>query len=85
MNTMVEFPEPEHPAHVKAEEFHRRLWDEVTVVAREAGAADPVGLSEQLRVLKSGAAMIAYIDRDRFEPKHSVEAARVLIEAQFRK
>jgi AcrR family transcriptional regulator len=85
MNTLVEFPEPGHPAHTKAEEIHRQLWNEVAIVAREAGAADPVGLSEQLRLLKSGAAMVAYIDRDSFQPEHLSKATRVLIEAQLRR
>ncbi|WP_306959834.1 hypothetical protein [Streptomyces afghaniensis] len=56
LNVSVEVPDPGHSAHqlaaVYKREFARRLAD----IARQAGAADPETLGEQLALLFDGAA-----------------------------
>lgn len=79
MNTMVEFPETEHPNHAKALASRGDFWDEITLMAEEAGLPNPRDLSEQIRMLWSGAAMVAYINKADFKPELFSVAARALI------
>ncbi|MDU0204564.1 TetR/AcrR family transcriptional regulator [Paenibacillus sp. MAH-36] len=79
MNTIVEFPEPAHPNHAKALESRSDIWDEVTLLAEEAGLPNPRDLSDQIRMLWSGAAMVAYINKDDFKPELFSVAAKTLI------
>ncbi|MZQ82953.1 TetR family transcriptional regulator [Paenibacillus sp. 5J-6] len=79
MNTIVEFPETEHPNHVKALASRSDIWDEVTLLIQEAGLPNPHDLSEQIRMLWSGAAMVAYINKADFKPELFSVAAKTLI------
>ncbi|WP_285474655.1 hypothetical protein [Actinoplanes sp. NBRC 101535] len=51
----VEIPDPEHPARVLARDYKRAFAVRLTDSAREAGAADPERLGEQLALLLDGA------------------------------
>lgn len=51
----VEIPDPTHPARVHAREYKKAFAARLTETAREAGAADPEQLGEQLALLLDGA------------------------------
>ncbi|WP_276356124.1 TetR/AcrR family transcriptional regulator [Cohnella caldifontis] len=83
MNTIVEFPEIGHPCHRKALESRNHVWAVVESMAQEAGLPDPRELAEQLRMLWSGAAMVAYINKSEFKPETFSSAALSLIDGQL--
>ncbi|MBM7567632.1 TetR/AcrR family transcriptional regulator [Paenibacillus sacheonensis] len=82
MNTAVEFPETDHPDHVKALDSRNEVWNHIEDMAREAGLPKPRELTEQLRMLWSGAAMVAYINKEEFKPQSFSDAANALIDSQ---
>ena len=51
----VEIPDPDHPARVYARDYKLAFAARLTDTAREAGAADPEQLGEQLALLLDGA------------------------------
>jgi AcrR family transcriptional regulator len=51
----VEISDPEHPARVLARDYKEAFAARLTEAAREAGAADPERLGEQLALLLDGA------------------------------
>ncbi|WP_354526005.1 hypothetical protein [Mycolicibacterium sp. 624] len=51
----VQIADPEHPARVRAREYKESVTARMTETAREAGAADPEPLGEQLALLLDGA------------------------------
>lgn len=79
INTLVEFPDPTHPAHLRVIESRREVWGLVREIAREAGARDPAALAEQLQMLYSGAMVIAYMKKSAFNCEHFYNAALTLI------
>jgi AcrR family transcriptional regulator len=79
MNTIVEFPETVHPNHVKALASRSDIWDEITLLAQEARLPNPRDLAEQIRMLWSGAAMVAYVNKADFKPELFSVAAKTLI------
>lgn len=83
MNTIVEFPETEHPNHVKALASRSDIWGEVALLAKEAGLSNPHEFSEQLRMLWSGAAMVAYMNKAEFRPESFSDAAKALINSHL--
>jgi AcrR family transcriptional regulator len=52
----VELADPEHPARVLGREYKKSVAARLTGIARDAGAADPELLGEQLALLLDGAA-----------------------------
>ncbi|MBB6670343.1 TetR/AcrR family transcriptional regulator [Cohnella nanjingensis] len=82
MNTVVEFPETDHPGHVKALECRNEIWDTVRVMATEAGFARPGDFTDQLHMLWSGAAMIAYMNKADFRPDSFWTVAKAIIDRQ---
>ena len=52
----VEIADPEHPARVRVRDYKRAVAARLTETAREAGAADPELLGDQLALLLDGAA-----------------------------
>ncbi|MFD0440271.1 TetR/AcrR family transcriptional regulator [Streptomyces chartreusis] len=56
LNAGVEVPDPEHPAHRLAAAHKREFAHRLTELARQAGAAAPQTLGEQLALLYDGAA-----------------------------
>jgi AcrR family transcriptional regulator len=53
--TAVELPDPAHPARISARDYKLAFAARLTDAAREAGAADPEHLGEQLALLLDGA------------------------------
>ena len=51
----VEVPDPRHPARIQARDYKLAFAARLTDAAREAGAADPEQLGEQLALLLDGA------------------------------
>jgi AcrR family transcriptional regulator len=51
----VEIADPDHPARVRSREYKTSVAARLTATAREAGAADPELLGEQLALLLDGA------------------------------
>jgi AcrR family transcriptional regulator len=56
LNVSVEVPDPTHSAHQLAAAYKREFARRLTDIARQAGAADPQTLGEQLALLFDGAA-----------------------------
>ncbi|MFC5528237.1 TetR/AcrR family transcriptional regulator [Cohnella yongneupensis] len=83
MNTAVEFPDIEHPGHAKALECRSALWEELEQVVQQAGIAESHQLVEQIRMLWSGAVMVAYINKAEFRPELFSSAAKTLIDSQL--
>jgi len=74
----VEIPDPEHPARVHARDYKRAFAARLTEAAREAGAADPERLGEQLALLLDGAsARNRVLDSDTFATAASIAAVLV--------
>jgi len=80
MNTVVEFPDVNHPGHKTAVEHRRELWRRIEDIARRGGAQNPEELASQLRMLCSGAIMVSYTDKAAFHAEYLRNAIRVLIE-----
>ncbi len=55
INAAVEIADPDHPARVRAREYKGSVAARLSETAREAGAADPELLGEQLALLLDGA------------------------------
>src|SRR4051794_6972400 len=63
----VEIQDPEHPARLFARDYKKAFAARLTETAREAGAADPEQLGEQLALLLDGAAARSRVlDADTF-------------------
>ncbi|QGQ97198.1 TetR/AcrR family transcriptional regulator [Paenibacillus psychroresistens] len=82
LNTVVEFPNPDHPGHIKAISCRQALWVDVIQMARDAGAVDPDELAAQLEVLYNGAVMMAYVHKTFYNPDHFYKAVLLLIKDQ---
>lgn len=80
MNAVVEFPDELHPVHAKALECRNALWAEVAAMAKEAGIPDSKELADHIRMLWSGAVMVAYINKKEFRPESFSIASKMLIE-----
>lgn len=75
----VEFPEQDHPAHIKLIENHLAQWSEMNRIARGADMRNPDELVEQLRIVVSGDVMITYLDQSDFVPESFYKASKTLI------
>ncbi|MEV4423149.1 TetR/AcrR family transcriptional regulator [Patulibacter sp. NPDC049589] len=76
----VEIQDPGHPARVLARDYKRAFAARLADAAREAGAADPEQLGEQLALLLDGAsARSRVLDADAFPTAAAVAA--VLVDA----
>ncbi|UWE08807.1 TetR/AcrR family transcriptional regulator [Actinacidiphila bryophytorum] len=74
----VELHDPEHPASQYAREYKKAVAARLTAAAREAGAADPEQLGEQLALLLDGAAArTRVLDADAFPTAAAVAAVLI--------
>ncbi len=74
----VELHDPQHPASRYAREYKQAVAARLTVAAREAGAADPEQLGEQLALLIDGAAArTRVVDADAFPTAAAIAAVLV--------
>ncbi|MBB6634137.1 TetR/AcrR family transcriptional regulator [Cohnella thailandensis] len=83
LNAAVEFPDPDHPAHVKLLDIQRSFWSRVLELAREGGARQPEELTAQLRMLYDGFVMKRYLDKSDLDPEYFRKAAELLLEKQL--
>ena len=60
----VEFPDPEHPAHRAAARHARALQEQLTDLARAAGARGPERIGRQLALLYAGASIASLVADD---------------------
>jgi AcrR family transcriptional regulator len=79
MNTVVEFPNPEHPGHHAAVACRQESWALITQIVRETGAKDPDALSAQLAILYSGALMMAYFQKSNYNMEPFYNAVMLMI------
>ncbi len=82
LNTVVEFPSPEHPGHIAALSCRKETWDQITQMVVASGAKDPVTLSAQLAILYNGAYMMAYVQKNDFDTEPFYNAAMQMIRDQ---
>jgi AcrR family transcriptional regulator len=82
MNTIVEFPSPQHPGHLAAVASRDESWTQVTQIVKEAGAKDPDGLSAQLAILYYGALIMAYIQKANYDTEPFHNAVILMISSQ---
>jgi len=76
--TAVEIPDPEHPARVYARDYKNGFAARLTDAAREAGAANPEELGEQLALLLDGAsARSRILDTDTLATAAAIAAVLV--------
>ena len=74
----VELSDPGHPARVYARDYKRAFAARFTEAAREAGAADPEQLGEQLALLLDGAsARSRVLDTDTFSTAAAIAAVLI--------
>ncbi|QRG67972.1 TetR/AcrR family transcriptional regulator [Brevibacillus choshinensis] len=83
LNAAVEFPDPDHPAHVKLLDIQRSFWSRVQELAREGGARQPEELTAQLRMLYEGFVMKRYLDKSELDSEYFRKAAELLLENQL--
>lgn len=83
LNAAVEFPDPDHPAHIKLLNIQRSFWSQVQELASEGGAQQPEELTVQLRMLYDGYVMKSYLDKSASDPEYFRKAAELLLEKQL--
>jgi len=78
IQTAVELHDPEHPASRYARDYKTAVAARLATAAREAGAADPDSLGEQLALLLDGAAARSRVlDADTFPTAAAIAAVLV--------
>ncbi|CAM5713985.1 TetR/AcrR family transcriptional regulator OS=Streptomyces alboniger OX=132473 GN=CP975_00690 PE=4 SV=1 [Streptomyces alboniger] len=77
LNVSVEVPDPAHSAHQLAAAYKREFARRLTDIARQAGAADPETLGEQLALLFDGAAARGTV----LNSSHTAACARAVAES----
>lgn len=77
LNVSVEVPDPGHSAHQLAAAYKREFARRLTDIARQAGAADPETLGEQLALLFDGAAARGTV----LNSSHTAACARAIAES----
>ncbi|MEF3305363.1 TetR/AcrR family transcriptional regulator [Paenibacillus sp. GYB003] len=83
LNAAVEFPDPNHPAHIRLLDIQRSFWTRVQELASEGGARQPEELTVQLRMLYDGFVMKSYLDKSDSDPEYFRKAAELLLEKQL--
>jgi AcrR family transcriptional regulator len=83
MNAAVEFPDPEHPNHHAAVACRQESWTQITQIVRKTGAKDPEALSAQLAILYTGALMMAYIQKSKYNIEPFNNAVLLILKEQI--
>lgn len=81
MNASLELADPGHPARAVAGRHKTATRDHFAAFAREAGAADPDGLADQLAVLFDGAIAQAQMRDPHTVARTALAAATALVDA----
>ncbi|MCL6457912.1 MAG: TetR/AcrR family transcriptional regulator [Gorillibacterium sp.] len=82
-NTLLEFPDANHPGHQAALQCRVDHEGEVAKIARHAKAKNPEALASQLEMLYGGAIVDSYIHKSALDSNNFYNAAMVLIESQL--
>ena len=78
-----EFPEPDHPGHRVAAEHKRAVVDRLRELAERAGARDPNGLAEELRLIMDGAWSAARVFGPGSHGRRAAAAAKAVISSRL--
>jgi AcrR family transcriptional regulator len=81
INASVELADPDHPAHRYSAERKVLFAERLADIAREAGAADPESLGQQLALLYDGASARSTVLNSDEPQKVALELAARLIDA----
>jgi AcrR family transcriptional regulator len=81
LNIATEYPETDYPGHQVALEHKQSVRDRFHQLAKEAGAAKPEILADQLFLLMDGAYMASRMFGTMNPALHVAEAARVLVDS----
>jgi hypothetical protein len=81
INASVELADPDHPAHRYAAERKVHFAERLTDIAREASAADPESLGQQLALLYDGASARSTVLNSDHPHKVALELATKLVDA----
>jgi AcrR family transcriptional regulator len=77
----IEFPDHKHPVHRAAREHREMIRSYLRGLAREAGAAHPLVLAEQLYLLFEGAITASQLHGEPWPADHARQAAEHLVAA----
>ena len=83
-NATVEYPEPDHPARLVAEQHKAKLRLRLVGMSREMGAAEPELLGDALFLLMEGTLVSAQIFHAGGPSGNVARAAALLIDAALR-
>jgi AcrR family transcriptional regulator len=83
-NAAVEYPAPNHPARLVAEDHKQRLRARLTEMAKDMGAKRPQTLADGLLLLIEGVFVTGQLFGDGGPAMHAAEVAETLIEASRR-
>ncbi|KUF11312.1 TetR family transcriptional regulator [Pseudoponticoccus marisrubri] len=81
INAASEFADQSHPAHQLSAEHKQRVVDYLERLCRDAGLSDPVGMAEQLALLKEGAIATAHVRNHPDAARRARQMAQTLIAA----
>ena len=82
-NTLVEFPDPRHPAHEVISRFKSERRTRLRDLAKAAAASDPGRLADELGILLEGAHLCAESEGGNCSASALVRAAETLIKAEI--
>lgn len=80
----IEFPETDHPVNQFSTTLAKELQEYFTTFAQEAGAPDPVGLSQQIIMLFEGAALVERVAPGSNAPAKAKDAALLIIKGTLK-
>ncbi|HVA79543.1 MAG TPA: TetR/AcrR family transcriptional regulator [Candidatus Binataceae bacterium] len=83
-NTLVEFPEKDHPARAVIVRFRAERRTRLRELAKAAGARDPERLADELDIVLEGSGFCAETGRLSARAAALVRAAEILIDAETR-
>ena len=83
-NAALEYPAPDNPARLVAEDHKRRLRTRLTEMAKGMGAKKPEVLADGLLLLIEGIFVTGQLFGDRGPAMHAVEIAKTMIEASHK-
>jgi AcrR family transcriptional regulator len=80
----IEFPEADHPVNQFSISLAKELQQYFTELAKEAGAPDPVGLSQQIIMLFEGAALVERVAPGSHAAAKAKDAALLIIKGTLK-
>ncbi len=83
-NTLVEFPEKDHPARAVIVRFRTERRSRLRELAKAAGARDPERLADELDIVLEGSGFCTEAARPSARAAALVRAAETLIDAEIR-